>query len=102
MQLYTVTDDVVGECFNHILPDKIEEKARIIAPKGWKFFFKKHNDGTIVLASIKDNHEPGDKFLGSTKIVKTYGDVDKNNYNVRKEIILLVNETFNKVKEPEC
>jgi len=94
MKLYTVTDNnIVIEFLSIQLTDKLEEKAEIIAAKGWKFFFKEQDSLTVV-ASMKDGVEIGDKYLGSTRIVKKDG-------NVRKEIILLVNETFHAVENSE-
>lgn len=88
MKLYTVVeDDVVIEYLHIQLTDKIEEKVEVLANKGWKFFFKEH-EGCTVIASLKEEYAPSDKYFGSTRIVKQ----DKD---IRKEIILLVNETFN-------
>lgn len=95
MQLYTVTnDEVVIEYLSIQLTAKIEEKARIIAEKGWKFFLKDHfltDHHVTVVASVKDHAEPNDKYFGSTRIIRK--DVD-----IRKEITLLVNETFNYIQ----
>ena len=49
MKLYTVTDsDIVIEFLSIQLTDKLEEKAEIIAAKGWKFFFKEQGNLTVV------------------------------------------------------
>lgn len=94
MTIYTLTnDEVVIEFLSIQLTDKIEEKAQIVAEKGWKFFLKDHflKEGHItVIASVKDPIEQEDKYIGSTRIINKDGDI-------RKEISLLVNETFNKV-----